>query len=115
MFIPGLQDMIQMIKDRFSYQVKFLRWKTIIGTQRDGIQPELAGPALPTSVDMSWFITIKTIKRKIGTDLEYPKSLALNSLMTGASNIIFGQSQSGALLRHRATKNLADNTFLRNK
>ena len=56
--------MIQMIKDRFSYQVKFLRWKTIIGTQRDGIQPELAGPALPTSGDMSWFITIKTIKEK---------------------------------------------------
>ena len=56
--------MIQMIKDHLSYQVKFLRWKTIVGAQRDGIQPELAGHALPTSVDVSWFITIKAIKEK---------------------------------------------------
>ena len=54
--------MLQMIKDHISYQVKFPRWETIVGAQRDGIQPELTGHALPTSVDVFRFVAIKAIK-----------------------------------------------------
>jgi hypothetical protein len=64
MLIPRLPDLVQILDDDFPKAVQFLRSKTVIIRQGDGIQPEFADFSISTHVRMSRFITVKAVKKE---------------------------------------------------
>jgi hypothetical protein len=61
-FLPRLQNTIQIIEDNPSNPVKLPRREAVIGAQDNGVQPELAGHSITSYMDMPGFIAIEAVK-----------------------------------------------------
>jgi hypothetical protein len=62
--IPCLQNEILMLLDHPPNPAQFPRRETVIPSELDRIQPELAGFPFAPDVDVNGFITIETVKEK---------------------------------------------------
>lgn len=62
--IPCLQNVILMLIDHPPNRTQFSRRETVIRSELDRIQPELAGFPLTPDVDVNGFITIETVKEE---------------------------------------------------
>ncbi|MEK7806962.1 MAG: hypothetical protein AAB528_04425, partial [Chloroflexota bacterium] len=63
-FISRLQDAIQVIEDYPSNAVKFSWRKTIVGTEANGFQLELACHTFTTHMYVFGFVAIEAVKEK---------------------------------------------------
>jgi hypothetical protein len=61
-FIPCLQDAVQIVEDYPSDSVKLPWGEADIGTEHNSLLPEFAGHAFTTYMHMLWFIAIEAVK-----------------------------------------------------
>jgi hypothetical protein len=63
-FIPGLQNAIQIIEDYPSNVVKVSWRKAVVGAKDNGFQPKLARHAFTAHMHVLGFVAIKAVKEK---------------------------------------------------
>ncbi len=64
MFIPCLQNLVQVPHDENTYPIQFRRRESIICSQNHRLKPVLAHRSFTTNVNMHWLITVKAVEEE---------------------------------------------------